>query len=106
MKSFRTLELAIQYYGVLEKIEIPHHLKEQLNRASSSVALNLSEGNAKLSFKDKKRIYQIALGSFRESQTILQLAKVADPELANLGNTLGAHLYKLTTFEEKNSDRS
>jgi len=101
MKTFKTLELAIQYYGLVDTLDIPYHLKDQLQRAASSVALNLSEGNAKFSNKDKKRIYQIAMGSFRESQTILRLAKIDNPEISNLGNMLGAYLYKLTTFTEK-----
>jgi len=63
MKKFRTLELAIEYYGRVENIKLPRHLKEQLLRAASSVSLNLSEGNAKRSYANKKRIYQIALGS-------------------------------------------
>jgi four helix bundle protein len=67
MKAFRTLDLAIQYCSLVENINIPSNLKSQLLRSASSISLNLSEGNAKLSFADKKRIYQIALGSFRES---------------------------------------
>ena len=101
MKTFRTLELAIQYYDEIQKLEFPYHLKEQIYRSSASIALNLSEGNAKFSPKYKKRIYQIALGSFRESQTILRLAKIDNPDLAELGDSLGASLYKLSTFENE-----
>ncbi len=70
MKTFRTLDLAVEFYGLVENLKMPSHLKEQLLRSSSSVPLNLAEGNAKFSYKDKKRIYQIAMGSLRESQTI------------------------------------
>lgn len=99
MKTFRTLDLAVEYYGLVEAIKLPHHLKEQLLKAASSISLNLSEGNAKRSYADKKRIYQIALGSFRESQTILRLAKHKDLELEKLADNLGACLYKLTVFK-------
>jgi four helix bundle protein len=99
MKTFRTLDLAVEYYGIVEAIQLPHHLKEQLLRAASSISLNLSEGNAKRSYADKKRIYQIALGSFRESQTILRLAKYKNLELEKLADNLGACLYKLTVFK-------
>ncbi|MBN8553940.1 MAG: four helix bundle protein [Deltaproteobacteria bacterium] len=99
MKTFRTLELAIQYYQTIENIKLPAHLRNQILRAASSVSLNLSEGNAKRSYADKKRIYQIALGSFRESQTILKLAKYENAELAAFADHLGACLYKLTTFK-------
>lgn len=98
MPPFRTLDLAVRYYEIVENIQIPGHLKEQLLRAASSISLNLSEGNAKQSYRDKKRIYQIALGSFRESQTILRLAKHKDPELEQLADHLGGCLYKLTVF--------
>jgi four helix bundle protein len=73
MKPFRTLELAVRYYELVEPLKFPPHLKDQLLRASSSIALNLAEGNAKQSTKDKRRIYQIALGSFRETHRILTL---------------------------------
>ena len=98
MEKFRTLDLAIRFYGLIENIQIAHHLREQLLRAASSVALNLSEGNAKYSYRDKKRIYQIAMGSLRESQTILKLAKHTDSEIEQVADQLGACLYKLTTF--------
>ncbi|PWU20948.1 MAG: hypothetical protein C5B49_03410 [Bdellovibrio sp.] len=106
MSKFRTLDLAIEYYSLIERIKLPHHLREQIPRAASSVSLNLAEGNAKLSYLDKKRIYQIALGSFRESQTILKLGRVEDREVERVADHLGACLYKLTTFQVPNKQKS
>ncbi len=103
MQKFRTLELAIQYYSLIKDITIPYHLKEQILRSASSVSLNLAEGNAKLSYADKKRIYQIALGSFRESQTTLRLAQYRNAKIDQLSDQLGACLYKLTIFETPKS---
>lgn len=40
-----------------------------------------------------------ALGSFRESQTILKLGKYENNELSQLADHLGASLYKLTVFK-------
>jgi four helix bundle protein len=100
MTNFRTLDLAVDYYRLVENIKLPSHLKDQLLRASSSIALNLSEGNAKLSYADKKRIYQIALGSFRECQTILKLANYKDQELEATSDNLGACLWKLIHFKK------
>ena len=100
MRIFRTLELAIEFYGIVESIKIPSHLKEQLLRAASSVSLNLAEGNAKFSYKEKKRIYQIAMGSLRESQTILKLAKIEDPIIVGTADHLAASLYKLLMSKE------
>lgn len=95
MATFRTLELAIEFYQLSQKIEVTGHLREQLNRASSSISLNLAEGNARYSYKDKARIYQIAYGSFRECQTILRLADVTDEKLLAVSEHLGISLYKL-----------
>jgi four helix bundle protein len=100
MKTFRTLELAKSFYLLVEKVKVPQHFKDQLLRASSSVPLNLAEGNAKFSYKDKKRIYQIALGSLRETQTILELAKIENEEIRKAADHLGASIYKLLKSAE------
>ena len=55
MRNFRTLDLAIDFYEQAERLKITGHLRDQLLRAASSISLNLSEGNAKRSVKDKKR---------------------------------------------------
>lgn len=83
MKNFRTLDLAIDFYQLTQSVKVAAHLRDQLDRASSSISLNLAEGNAKYSKKDKMRIYQIAMGSLRESQTILKLAKIDDAGILN-----------------------
>ncbi len=49
----------------------------------------------KISFKDKKRIYQIALGSFRESHTILRLPKHHNTELFRLADHLEAEKVRI-----------
>ncbi len=102
MSKFRTLELAKNYYQLSRDLKFPPHLKDQFLRSTSSVALNLSEGNAKMSNKEKCRFYEIAHGSFRESLTILELEKIQDPELFKIADRLGASLYNLTrAFVEK-----
>ncbi len=95
MSEFRTLSIAKEYYKLGKTEKLPTHLKDQFLRASSSVALNLSEGNAKTSRKDRLRIFEIAYGSFRESQTILELGGCKNDSLYHTGDTLGACLYKL-----------
>lgn len=99
MKNFRTLELATEFYGVIEAAKITGHLREQLLRAASSVALNLSEGNAKFSVKEKKRFYQMSYASLQECKTILTLLKVDDEVLVKKADHLGASLYKLMKSE-------
>lgn len=101
MKSFRTLDLSVEFYDLSEQSEIKGNLRDQLLRAASSISLNLSEGNAKNSVKDKKRFFQMAYGSLRECQTIFRLAKLNEPTLIQKADHLGASLYKLLKSEIK-----
>ena len=72
LKNFKTYQLAIEFHkSCLEIKEIPGYLKDQLYRASSSVALNLAEGSAKPSGRDQVKFFFIAMGSLRESQAAL-----------------------------------
>lgn len=100
MSKFKTLDLAIEFYAEVENLEMAKHLKGQLLRAASSISLNLAEGNAKFSFKDKRRIYQIAMGSLRESQVALKLARINDPKVDQLADHLGASIYRLMKSTE------
>ena len=104
MKTFRTLDLAVEFYSRVEALKLPRHLKDQILRASSSISLNLAEGNGRFSFKDKKRLYQIAMGSLRETQTVLKLARVTDPSLIAEADRLGACIYKLLMCKEPKNE--
>lgn len=103
-KRFRTLDLAVQFYKLAQQVDVPRHLRDQLDRASSSISLNLAEGNAKFSFKDKARIYQIAYGSFRECQAIFQLIDSTDENLAAITKHLGSTLYRLIEATQARAD--
>jgi four helix bundle protein len=70
-------------------------LKEQLNRSSASIALNLAEGSAADTVKERHRFYVISLRSFRESEAILRIADISNPDLIKNTNLLGGQLYKL-----------
>lgn len=94
MSTFRTLELAIEFHDAVEGLSLKGHLRDQLMRAASSIALNLSEGNAKPSVKEKHRYYQTAYASSQECKTILRLAKCEEPK--ELLDYLAASLFKLT----------
>lgn len=95
MKTFRTLDLAIKFHELVERIDYAGNLRDQLLRAASSIALNLAEGNARSSVKEKKRFYQTAYGSLKECQTIFVLMRNKDQRLEQLADHLGASLYKL-----------
>lgn len=95
MSDFRTLNLAIEFHDLAESLELKGHLRDQLSRAASSIALNLSEGNAKPSEKEKKRYYQTAYASCQECKTILRLAKLHELPIATPLDHLAASIYKL-----------
>ena len=104
MKTFRTLELAIEFHKSLEKLEISGHLKDQLFRAATSIPLNLAEGNAKQSVREKKRFYQTSYASLQECKTILRIASCNDEKIVDMADKLGAWLYKLLRSEIKSID--
>jgi four helix bundle protein len=94
MKKFRTLDVAIKFYKIAKEHKLPNrHLQDQFNRALLSVVLNLSEGNAKPTRKDRRKFFYISYGSFREVQTLLKLTD--ERVLLQGSDSLGAHLYKL-----------
>jgi four helix bundle protein len=64
-------------------------------RAASSVALNLSEGSAKRSIADRRRFYEIALGSVRECEAIVELLEPDSRQLKEPVDRLARHVYKL-----------
>lgn len=103
MKNFKTLELAIEFYDRVVEVKVVGNFKDQLDRAASSIALNLAEGNAKGSMNEKRHFFQTAYGSLRECQTIFKLIKVTDSEANKTANQLGAYLYKLVNSDIKNS---
>ena len=73
MKNFRTYELAKQFHKDCQKLRLRAPYKDQFDRAILSVVLNLVEGSAKPTKKDRRRFYSIAMGSLRETQAILDL---------------------------------
>lgn len=103
MKTFRTLELAIEFHKAVLSQKVKGHLGDQLSRASSSIALNLSEGNARGTAKDKRNFFQNAYASLRECQTVFTLIEMQDENLLKAADQLGAHLYKLVNSQIKDS---
>jgi len=47
--------------------------KDQLDRASTSIPLNIAEGNGKFSYRDRARFLEIARGSALESAACLDV---------------------------------
>ena len=95
MKKFRTFDCAVAFYRLCRTLKMSRHLKEQLSRAASSIALNLAEGRGKATSRDQARFFQIAFGSVRECQAILILAELEGSEAWQTLDSLAAHLYRL-----------
>ena len=93
MKNFRTYELAIEFFKSCQSLKLSVIAKDQFDRALLSIPLNLAEGSAKPTQKDRLRFYFIALGSMREVQTLLKL--FGGVEINAQADILAAHLYRL-----------
>ena len=92
--NFRTLNLAEAFYKNAQNEKFQKNcLQNQFDRALLSIVLNLNEGSAKPTAKERRKFYYIALGSFREVQTLL---RITDKKLLlKDSDSLGAHLYCL-----------
>jgi four helix bundle protein len=93
--NFRSYQVAVQVFHAGKALKLPVYLKDQFLRAASSVVLNLAEGSGKDSPADRRRYYQIAMGSTREVQSILDLVDHVPPSLREQTDHLGACVYKL-----------
>src|SRR5262245_50533065 len=58
---------------LLNEITAKAAAKDQLDRASTSIPLNIAEGNGKFSAKDRSRFFEVARGSALESAACLDV---------------------------------
>ena len=93
MHEFRSLKEATKLYQMAKKQKLKAFMKDQLLRASSSVALNLAEGNARRTPKDRLRFFNISLSSLRETQMIAELENLQ--ELTKQADKVGGMIYVL-----------
>jgi four helix bundle protein len=96
LKKFQAFQIAKKIHLNCKELTISRLLKDQLLRASSSIALNTAEGSGKRTLPDQKKFYGIALGSLRECEAILELEEINNDELLKQIDQLGAILYTLT----------
>jgi len=75
LKSYEfTLEIAKKVPDMLKCLPIGSaYLADQLKRAVSSILLNQAEGNGRRSFKERRRFFDIAIGSATESAAIFDI---------------------------------
>ena len=95
LKNFRTYNLAVNFYRQARCQKLPSYLQNQLERAASSVALNLAEGYGRHTRADQRRFYSIAMASLRECQAAIELWYSTDTSLWQASDCLAAHLTKL-----------
>jgi four helix bundle protein len=98
LTQFKSFQKAAEIYHKCESLQFPEPLRDQLLRASSSVALNLAEGWGKISTKDRERSFAIALASLRECQGVLYLRfPAAHVDLLQEMDELAAMIFTLCT---------
>jgi four helix bundle protein len=91
MKNFRTYQLALDLYKSGKKLQLKGEIRDQFERASLSVVLNLAEGSGKVG-RDRKNYFRIAMGSLRETQPCLD---VLESPLLEKADKVAASLHRL-----------
>ena len=72
----RALELLDLVDGIVDQMPPGRaHLKDQLDRAATSVVLNIAEGAGEFSAADKQRFYRMARRSATETAAILDVLR-------------------------------
>lgn len=77
-----SIEFLVWLEKILERIPKRHAVYDQLDRASTSIPLNIAEGNGKFTQPDRCRFFDIARGSALECAATLDVlsAKAILPE--------------------------
>jgi four helix bundle protein len=74
----KALDFSVSVIDVVDQLDTPrkhYRLIEQLESASSSIALNISEGKGRFSKKEFRQFLYIARGSLYETISMLQIVK-------------------------------
>jgi len=95
LKNFRTLDLAVNFYRTIQSLPLTGELGDQLTRAALGIVANLGEGTGRGTLPDKRRFFQMAMGSLRECQALLLVTSVEYPEALKLSDQLGGALHRL-----------
>lgn len=94
MKGFTTFEIALRFYKNCQSLKIKNrNIRDQFERASLSIILNISEGYGRATEKDRRRFYVISFGSLRETQCLLKI--LGESRLLEDSDTVARYLYQL-----------
>jgi four helix bundle protein len=100
-------ELQVLVAGLLPKSA--RVLRDQLERASTSCVLNIAEGCARRSTRERAHHYNIARGSAMESAAIVRLAyrrRLVDPVLSRRALALAARVVQMLVKLEERTRRT
>jgi four helix bundle protein len=64
--------------SLLKKIKVKNTATDNLDRASTSIAINIAEGNGKYTSKDRCKFFDISRGSTLESASCLDILNVKE----------------------------
>ena len=70
----RSIEFVAWSNQLLETVPRKFSINDQLDRASTSIPLNIAEGNGRFTKPDRKNFFGIARGSVQECVPLLELA--------------------------------
>jgi len=85
--------MAKDLYRLVQTEPLNGESRDQTVRASLSICLNLIEGSARPTIKDRRRFFYMVLSSLREVQAISDLHDLE--KTVNKADALGASIYKL-----------
>jgi four helix bundle protein len=94
--------VALELHGLCSTLvaALNRIVKDQLERASLSIVLNIAEAGGRRSRRDKARYYAIARGSATETAALLDvlaLRRLASPEAIRNGRRLAIRIVQMLT---------
>jgi four helix bundle protein len=104
MFPYENLEVYKKAYSTNQKVyrllkgnkSIPGYARDQLGRAAFSIMLNISEGSAKFSNKDRRNFYVTARGSAFESASVINFLNDEDEIPSDLCKELISNLEEIS----------
>ena len=111
-EKLKVYQMALKFNEFAHKIcsRLPKSdIRDQLDRASNSIVLNIAEGNGKYSKKDRCRYFDISFGSSLESAgclDILSIRKMISSDELHAGKSMLKEIVSmLVGLIKSNSDR-